>query len=551
MMKFKNISSVIVIGLIIVSVQGCRGRAEYLVDPSITPGITSTITPTPVIRTEPDQKTTEIIQIKVIPDVSYKEFFADNPYSQLSKYILQVNEPDKELYNYLFQAVVNHITSVDITSFDLTDKQIMSTAECLYEQAGLQLFYLNRIKWSQDYKIINFSYTDDKTDKIEEYQNAFYSQMNHLLYNVAPKDYKPLQRFFSVYEYITKHASYTDDMNDATTYTAGSLLVDQKAICGGFSFLADYALNFIGIPSEYISNQAHAWNIVTLGGKRYHTDFTWGAGNAYQNANYLKAVLMDDQARMEGLDSAGFGDYPIIFGYPGNNNKAPEPCNDSRYGFIQDIYDNYALDIENNWIYYSSTDGTHRVHLNATGKETITSDYGYMLRVYNGVLYYKVNEEGLYQYTPGKSPILMSSSDHEAITIEQGVLSYGDGNDNRNSYKLDLNRDVFNNNLNQQNTNHLEVYKLQKQLTFHIEIKFSGEMNTEQLPKDFIHMINEDQQLIPLHMTWNNTKDTLTIRVKEFINEEPSLTLYVSQGIADRNGQFTKKNYDLEIQLID
>jgi hypothetical protein len=78
---------------------------------------------------------------------------------------------------------------------------------------------------------------------------------------------------------------------------------------------------------------------------------------------------------MEGLNLMDFGKYPIIIGYPGINEVVPLSCDNNRYDSINLIYENYALDIDNNWIYFGDFEGTHRIHLDGTGKETITLEY--------------------------------------------------------------------------------------------------------------------------------------------------------------------------------
>ncbi|MHB8131446.1 MAG: transglutaminase domain-containing protein, partial [Mobilitalea sp.] len=473
-----------------------------------------------------------------------QDFFTEDPYSQLSKYILEPYTPDKELYNFLFKAVVNQEKSVDISNFEIADRQIMDTVSCLYEQAGYQLFYLYRVKWSQDYKTINFTYLDYTEEEIKEYQDILYSQMNHLLYNVAPEDYTPMQRFFAVFDYITKLGNYTDDMSDETTFSAGSILVNQKGICGGFSILANYALNFVGIPTEYISNEPHAWNMVTLDGNRYHTDFTWGAGNAYSGPSSLNTVLMDDQARMAGLDSMGFGDFPIIVGYPGDNPITPEPATDTRYDFYQSIYENYALDIENDWIYYYDR-GIYRSHLDGTGKELIDKQFGYQFSAYNGDLYYIGDPNGLYQYESGKPPVLLDNTiEFEYTKIENGILKYGKGTEKEKEINLN---DFSAKQFPQESSNQKQPINVSNRETFQIEITFSGQMNTSNIPTKSIGLLNNKGESTPLHLTWNDTGDKLTLRSKTYINKEPRMTLYVIAGIEDNNGLLTEDNYKIDI----
>ena len=514
------------------------------ISPTMT--IAATITPADVSQME----TAQIVDVKVLPDQSYKDFFTENPYSQISKYMIHVYQPDKDLYNYLFKAVVKRDKTVDISSFDLTPKQIIGTASALYEQAGLQLFYLYRVKWSDDYKTIKLIYTEDSSEDIKKYQDVFYAQMNHLLYNVAPKTDSPLQKFFSEYDYITRYADYTDEMNDPTTFTAGSLLVNQKSICGGFSLLADYVLNFIGVPSVYISNEPHAWVIVTLNGSRYHADFTWGAGSANSNISFLHNALMNDQTRMDGLNSAGFGDYKIIEGYPGDKEVEPETCTDNRYDFLKDIYDDYTLDIDNEWIYYSDNDGIYRIHFDGTGKESLLQQFGYPIDLFQGTLYFVSGDQVLYQMKPGESPISLDQKVNTNMRIEDGVLKYSVGDDTQTMRKIDLNAfspDDF----EMDRSIHLEPYQISRQQTFQLSITFSKIMDTSKLPEDLIALVDQDGNNLPLNMVWDNNGKELNIRSKEYINHLDGVSLYIRAGIEDINGNKTKKSYDKGIKFTE
>ncbi len=505
---------------------------------SMTPGLT------------PAEEEVRIEDVKVIPDPSYKDFFNDNPYSQLSGYMIKNYHPDRELYNYLFQAISNREETADISSFDLKPRQIMDTASTLYEQAGLQLFYFYRVKWSDDYKTIIFQYTEDTPQEIRTYQDSFYAQMNHLLYNVAPKEDTSLQKFFSVYDYITKYADYTDDLNDPTTFTAGSLLVNQKSICGGFSFIADYVLNFVGVPSVYISNVPHAWNIVTLMGNRYHSDFTWGAGSAGSNISFLRNALMNDETRMDGLNSMGYGDYKMIEGYPGEGAVEPEPCTDSGYDFMKDIYDGYVLDIPHNWIYYSDNDGIYRIHLDGTGKETLLQQFGYPIAVFRDVLYYVSGDQGLYQMNPGGDPILIDQQVNVNMNIEDGILNYSKGIDINHILEIDLNQ-YYPEDFDLDRSIPMGSYQMNKQQTFQLSIAFSRNMNTSKLPEDLIYVRDSEGHRIPVHMVWEEDGKTLSIRSTKYLNQLSSVSFYIKAGFEDANGNKTKESYVKVIEFTE
>jgi hypothetical protein len=503
--------------------------------------------------TEQVKAAPKVMDMEVLADRSYQDFFSEDPYSQLTKYIIDTYHPDRELYNFLFKAIVNKEKSVDTSSYKLTPEQIMNTVSGIYEQAGLQLFYLNRAKWSKDYKTINITYREVSEEQIKNYQDTFYSQMNHLLYNVAPSDYDPYQKFFAVYEYVTKHAGYTDDMNDDTTTTPGSLLVNQKSICGGFSSIANYVLNFVGVPTDYISNDAHAWNIVNLMGNYYSTDFTWGA--IYDsNISFLNTALMDSKVRKMGLDNLGYGDSKSIVGYPGGSEETPEDCTDNRYDFLKDIYENYALDIDNKWIYYSTysnDQGIHRIRLDGTGEELVTPKPGFQIKAFDGVLYFADADENmmLYKWEEGKAPVSLDSSTVTYLELKDNKLRYNVAKDTNDIREISLSKFIPEN-FQADSSQHFASYQLPKNQTFQIVITFSEQMSSQSM-EDYIGLISKTGKNIPIAMVWSEDYKKLTIRSKEFINQEEGVSLKVASGIEAVSGLRTVDHYDKAIQFID
>jgi len=546
--NFKGVILVICLCFVIV-LYGCNHKGSNntgtIKNDAPTTSKDLTITPTQV----PIKVIPKVADIKVLPDQSYKDFFTEDPYSLLSRYALSVGKPDRDLYNYLFHAAMKHEKTVDISSFKLKDKQIVESTGALFDQIGLQLFYIKNVKCSKDFKTVRFIYYKDEDAKdIKKDQDIFYSQMNHLLYNVAPSNYTPLQKLFSEFDYIAKYDDYTDAMDDQTTFSASSALINKKAICGGFSFLADYILNFVGVPSIYISNEAHAWNIVTLNGNRYHTDFTWGAGSANTNMSFLNTALMDDKERMKGLTDLGFGKLDIIEGYPGGACVKPQPCTNNQYEFLKDIYDNYALDIENNWIYYTSNTETNRIHLDGTGKETLLKQFVYPINVFEGILYYIGEDQGLYKLVPGESPVRMEQKINYDLKLHDGILSYTTDKNAKDIHKIDLNPFSIKA-FASDTSNHMDPFQISKQQTFQIAVTFSEKMNQSKLPKDLIGLVDKDAKSIPITMSWDETGKTLYIRSKEYINQLSGVTLYVLAGLEDEKGNKMIESYDKSIKF--
>lgn len=512
-------------------------------------GATPQATLTPAFST-PTPDVPEIERITVQADPSYEDFFASDPFSQLSAEIRQVWDPDPELYNALFYAVREHEESFDVSGYDLTDQQIAAACDSLYEQAGLQLYYLYRVKYDRDKKRITFQYTDETPEQIRAAQDTFYQQMNHLLYNVAPEGYSSIQRFFSVYDYIARYANYTDDMGDPMKTTVNGVLVRRAGICGSFSMLTSYALNFLQIPTEYVSNEAHAWNIVTLDGSRFQTDLTWGAGWAGGPESNINYILMDDARRMETLASNGFAQYESISGYPRENPDVPLPCTDARYGPLAQAYGTYALDIENNWLYYTNDAGIQRMRLDGTQAETVSPERSYNIAYFDGILYFAdETSTKLYRKLPDQPPELLDySTPVYQLYLSDGVLHYGDG---MNAQKaIDLNPfqsgSIPNENMRQDSP-----VTVASTHTYAIEVKFSKPMDTASLPRDKVGLLTDAGQSLPLHLNWSGDGKRLTIRSASNLALESDVTLYLAPGLRAYDAEVTQSGVAKRIEIGD
>ena len=250
----------------ILAAAGCAGQAQN----GASPGVAE---PSP----SPAPAPVRVIGIEAVPDPPAAVDTAD-PCAELNPNMIEIYNPDRELYNALYRAVDGMAPGMDLTGYDLSPAEKYSTAECLYGEAGYGLFYLNRFKLSSDGGAITFTYRED-ADAVRRDRETYYARMSHLLYNVAPGHYTDLQKLMAVYRHICEISDYSGDLSDETTTSPYGILVNGQGICGGFSILMEYALNRLGVPVQYVCNEPHAWNIVNLDGQWYHTDVTWGAGS--------------------------------------------------------------------------------------------------------------------------------------------------------------------------------------------------------------------------------------------------------------------------------
>jgi hypothetical protein len=530
--KGKLLSTIITASMLL---SACSGDKQAPTPP--------TVSPTPV------QETPLTSTIKVVADPSLEELKKQNPFAYISKNTLEVNKPDRDLYNRLFTAIENMETTVDVSDFPLSLAEKATTCDSLYGEAGFQFYYMNRIRLSSDGNSVKITYRETG-EEVKKNIEIFNSRLSHLIYNIAPEDYTPLQKLFSIYDYIAANADYTDNMQDESTFSPYSIIMNGKGICGGYATLGYYVLNQAGIPTEYISNEPHAWNMVTIDGKPYHTDLTWGAGNYGSPVNFIKHILMDDEQRKLGLDNQGFGEYEIIKGYPRMNPEKPIPATDKTFSVFNNIYGSYALDIENNLIYYSDEEGIKRMTLEGKGQEMVEQLYTSLLAVYNGNLYY-VNSQDmhLYKIEPGKEPQLLDESINvDNMYVKNGVLHYKGIDGDAKEKTIDLNP-FIKKNFDLNTSNHEKSVTVSREQSFKFEIAFSEKMKIEVLPKENVGLVNGEGIVLPIHMNWSEDGRVLTVRSQTVLDKESAVSLYVSPGILTADGRKSNEAYDVTVNI--
>ena len=113
-----------------------------------------------------------------------------------------------------------------------------------------------------------------------------------------------------------------------TVYDAYGFLTEGTGVCQAYTLTYAALLSLFDIPVTFATGMdgsvAHIWNIVTIGGKNYHVDVTWGdplRGGAdvpgyVAHENFLKSD--------EAIDATG---------HEGRENHGGIVCNDTYYDF--------------------------------------------------------------------------------------------------------------------------------------------------------------------------------------------------------------------------
>ena len=121
--------------------------------------------------------------------------------------------------------------------------------------------------------IITHNYTDEQIIKIE-------NKANEILEKTITSKMNNEEKIKAIHDYIINNTKYDKNRSDnkVNQYysdTAYGALIENYAICGGYSDSMKLFLDKLGIVNYKISSENHIWNLVNLNGSWYHLDLTW------------------------------------------------------------------------------------------------------------------------------------------------------------------------------------------------------------------------------------------------------------------------------------
>lgn len=181
-----------------------------------------------------------------------------------------------------------------VYDYEFTDREVAMIYEAVIED-NPQIF------WISDWYA--FSVTEDKLQfqlyftmsekKMQKCRKQLNAVVNRLLAELGNgmSDYQ-LELYF--HDYIVKNCVYdknaVEDENHDSFNVYGAL-VQQKAVCQGYTEAFQLLLSYVGVNSYRIVGQSqganHIWNVVVLDGENYYVDVTWDDAKDYMMYDYF------------------------------------------------------------------------------------------------------------------------------------------------------------------------------------------------------------------------------------------------------------------------
>lgn len=212
------------------------------------------------------------VEIQTLPSVNYQHggYYYDH-----------LADNNKILYETIYDTIRSIQTKKVLDKNNKKENINIVFQSILYDHP--EFYYVNGYSLKQTSQNTIFApyYTKNDSEivienkKIEEYYNKTLSNLV-----LGQGDYETIK---SLYEYLVKTTTYNIDNKDNNNIC--SVVDSSSTVCGGFSKIAAYILNKVGIPTTIITgtikdtNTPHMWNAVYVDGNWYYMDVTWGITN--------------------------------------------------------------------------------------------------------------------------------------------------------------------------------------------------------------------------------------------------------------------------------
>lgn len=208
-------------------------------------------------------------------------------------------------------------------------------------------------------------YDGTTQEQFDEKKAEFERMITDIVNDAVGDDYNDIEKTLALYEFLTEYCTYDyemlEHMSDWSDRQGGyRALIEKKGVCNEYACLYQYLLLQCGVdaeesggPSVTEGMDSHAWVYVTIDGKGYLVDPTWGATDSREPK--LEYFLFTDELR-ETRDGFRASAFDIAGCGSESRKKYSFEANDKRFeGLWDGTY--VAMDRASKNIYFLDEDG--------------------------------------------------------------------------------------------------------------------------------------------------------------------------------------------------
>ncbi|PHV69240.1 hypothetical protein CS063_16890 [Sporanaerobium hydrogeniformans] len=175
-------------------------------------------------------------------------------------------------------------------------QKVRSTFPITTRPQRYEMNYTKEAVYDKHLLKITFDYNIGEKAVKENYKQKLEGMLQYIMVQAIEPQMTDLEKEYSLLDYIVKNTAYSQDRQSdgdypPLTHTIYGAIVDNRAVCDGYSKELNYLLNAVGVPSQMIigesRKQGHQWNLVEIGGSYYHVDVTWADSGSLLEMRYI------------------------------------------------------------------------------------------------------------------------------------------------------------------------------------------------------------------------------------------------------------------------
>lgn len=229
-----------------------------------------------------------VVQLTEISTPYYEKTELNYGYEHLT------NVQQKELYEKMFQSVYlitdettekgqYKINTIHMNEQGLRELDIRIVMEAFVCDHPEFFWISNSFGYSAGEYITDVNiYSFLSIKQVNKYEKELISAVKKIVDSI-PNNLSLFERELYIHDALLSQCSYdrevTEIRDDPMAFSIYGALINNKAVCEGYSKTVQYLLSVVGIESITVNgeskNDLHQWNLVNLDGSWYHLDATW------------------------------------------------------------------------------------------------------------------------------------------------------------------------------------------------------------------------------------------------------------------------------------
>lgn len=188
---------------------------------------------------------------------------------------VSINNPE-DLRDYIVNSLYNRDRIIEV-NYVGSSKNLNNTLNEILNSEEYINYSINSWQWSYEGYENNINITIDVDHLInKEQEDKVNQKINEILDAIISPEMSSHEKIKVIHDYIVINTSYDTNYNNYTHYDA---LFDKKSVCNGYALLGYKMYKSAGFDVGFVEGTAggenHIWNIISLGGYKYHIDMTW------------------------------------------------------------------------------------------------------------------------------------------------------------------------------------------------------------------------------------------------------------------------------------